>query len=205
MRRKVGWWSVNTWLLRQTCGRAYRPTYRQTDIQTDTIIATVCCRTGRSKNGSPYSITERRVLELIPVPGSQPADDVSYKPGGWLPLLSARPAVTIATLKRAATNFAVWWTEARCVWTVCLRLLSDSGCDLNPGLTAPESSTLTTRLSSHPGAEWRLRICHNPGTDHWLTVCAHCSTKQSEHSQIRLIDYHKTNIVVILQSRFADC
>jgi len=38
-------------------------------------------------------------------PGSlQSACDVSHKPGGWLPLLSARPAVTPATLKRAATN-----------------------------------------------------------------------------------------------------
>jgi len=54
--------------------------------------------------GSPYSITERRVPELIPVLGSQPAGDVSHKPGGRLPLLSARPA----TLKKAATNFAAW-------------------------------------------------------------------------------------------------
>ena len=38
----------------------------------------------------------------------------------------ARPAVTLATLKRAATNFAAWWTEAQWVWTVCLRLLPDS-------------------------------------------------------------------------------
>ena len=58
--------------------------------------------------GSPYLITERRVPELIPVLGSQPAGDVSHKPGGRLPLLSARPAVTPATLKRAATNFAAW-------------------------------------------------------------------------------------------------
>jgi len=58
--------------------------------------------------GSPYSITERRVPELIPVLGSQPAGDVSHKPGGRLPLLSARPAVTPATLKMAATNFAAW-------------------------------------------------------------------------------------------------
>jgi len=36
--------------------------------------------------GSPYSIIERRVPELIP----------------------SRPAVTPATLKRAATNFAAW-------------------------------------------------------------------------------------------------
>jgi len=50
--------------------------------------------------GSPYSITKRRVPELIPVLGSQPADDVSHKAGGRLPLLSARPAVTHAALKR---------------------------------------------------------------------------------------------------------
>ena len=55
--------------------------------------------------GIPYSITERGVPELLSVLGSQPASDVSHKPGGRLPLLSARPAVTLATLKRAATNF----------------------------------------------------------------------------------------------------
>jgi len=58
--------------------------------------------------GSPYSITERRVPELMPVLGSQPAGKVSHKPGGRLPLLSARPAATLATRKRAATNFAAW-------------------------------------------------------------------------------------------------
>jgi len=58
--------------------------------------------------GSTYSITERTVPELIPVLGSQPAGDVSHKPDGRLPLLSARPAVTPTTLKRAATNFAAW-------------------------------------------------------------------------------------------------
>ena len=57
---------------------------------------------------SPYSITERRVPELVPVLGSQPAGDVSRKPGSRLPLLSARPAVTPAILKRTATNFAAW-------------------------------------------------------------------------------------------------
>jgi len=56
---------------------------------------------------SPYSITERRVPEQIPAPGSQPAGDVSHKPGGRLPLLFVRPAVTPTTL-RAATNFAAW-------------------------------------------------------------------------------------------------
>jgi len=58
--------------------------------------------------GSSYSTAERRVPELTPVLGSQPAGDVSHKPDGRLPLLSARPAVTLATLKRAATSFAAW-------------------------------------------------------------------------------------------------
>jgi len=58
--------------------------------------------------GSSYSITERRVPQLIPVLDSKPADYVSHKPGGRLPLLSATPAVTVATIKRVATNFAAW-------------------------------------------------------------------------------------------------
>ena len=58
--------------------------------------------------GSPYWVAERWVPELIPVLGSQPAGDVTHRPSGRLPLLSAEPAVTLATLKRAATNFAVW-------------------------------------------------------------------------------------------------
>ena len=67
-------------------------------------------RKGKGKD-SPYSTTERRVPELIPVLGSQPVGDVSHKPGGRLPLLSASPAVTLATLKRAATIFTAWSTE----------------------------------------------------------------------------------------------
>ena len=60
----------------------------------------------KSVKGSPYSITERRVPEMIPVLGNQPAGDVNHKPDGRLPLLSARPAVTPAIFKRAATSFA---------------------------------------------------------------------------------------------------
>jgi len=82
--------------------------------------------------GSPYLITECRVPELIPVLGSQPAGDVSHKPGGRLPLLPAMPAVTLATLKG-----------------LCL-FRQHHGCDLNPGPSAQESSMLTTRLPSHP-------------------------------------------------------
>jgi len=58
--------------------------------------------------GSPYSIAERRVPQLIPVLGSQPAGGMSHKPDGKLPLLPARLAVILATLKRAGTNFAAW-------------------------------------------------------------------------------------------------
>ena len=52
------------------------------------------CKKGK---GSPCSI-----------PGSQPVCGVSHKLGGRLPLLSARPAVALATLKRAAADFAAW-------------------------------------------------------------------------------------------------
>ena len=59
---------------------------------------------GENGKGSSYSITE-----LIPILGSQPAGNVSHKSGGRLPLLSVRPAVTLATVKTgAATSFADW-------------------------------------------------------------------------------------------------
>jgi len=70
---------------------------------------------GEKDKPSPCSITERRVPELIPVLDSQPADDVSHKPGGRLPLLSARPAVTPVTLKKASTNVVAWLTVAQWV------------------------------------------------------------------------------------------
>ena len=137
-----------------TCGLPDMRTNRQTDRQTDTLIAIHCSPNGRFvfrmrstvlldcsyfilfslvfpfflcmgqllvhfvpccnfpdccklhcmvrlKKGksSPNSITARRVPRLIPVLGSQPASDVSHKPGGRLPLLSARPAVTPQPLR----------------------------------------------------------------------------------------------------------
>jgi len=98
---------------RQT--HADRYTDRLTDRHSHTTLhlyqkaASLCCMHAiRSKTGSPYSITERRVPELIPVLCSQPAGDVSHKPGGRLPLLFPRPAVTLATLKRVATSFGAW-------------------------------------------------------------------------------------------------
>ena len=72
-----------------------------------TRVIQVGC-TSTKRKGSSYSTAERRAPELIPVLGSQPAGDVSHKPGGRLLLLSTRPAVTLAILKRAATDFAAW-------------------------------------------------------------------------------------------------
>jgi len=44
------------------------------------VFTLYCTATTTPAKASPYSITERRVLELIPVLGSQPAGDVSHKP-----------------------------------------------------------------------------------------------------------------------------
>jgi len=73
------------------------------------VGTTSCCKSHYKQKGKGnYSITERSVPELIPALGSQLAGDMSHKPSGRLPLLSARPSVTPATLKRAAANFAAW-------------------------------------------------------------------------------------------------
>jgi len=100
--------------------------------------------------GSPYSITERTVREMIPVLGSQPAGDVSHKPGGRLPLLSVRPAVTPATLK-GCYQFCCLVNRGMVGVNSLPKTVTRQrrGCDLNPGPSAPESSTLTTRLPSH--------------------------------------------------------
>ena len=51
-------------------------------------------------------VAHTRLPELIPVLGNQPVGDVSHEADGRLPLLSARPAVILATRKRTAANFA---------------------------------------------------------------------------------------------------
>jgi len=86
----------------------------------------------KGKGSRPYSITERRIqrhvtkekftywndvetqnkcadsgtadLELL----ITVLDDANHTPGSRLSLLTARPAVTLATLKRADTNYAAW-------------------------------------------------------------------------------------------------
>ena len=74
--------------------------------------------------GSPYSTTERRVPELIRVLGSQPAGEVSHKPGSRLPGLQLPPQPLRGLLP--ISLLGKHWKEARSVWTVCLRPLPDS-------------------------------------------------------------------------------
>jgi len=84
--------------------------------------------------------------------GSQPASDVSHKPGGTgchyfppglqlpsQPLRGLLPVSLLGEQRRDGLN-SLPKTVTR----------QRRGCDLNPGPSAPESSTLTTRLPSHP-------------------------------------------------------
>jgi len=72
------------------------------------------------KKGSPYSITEHRVPELIPVLGSQ-----------QFCCLVNRGTMGVNSLPKTVTR-------------------QHRNCNLNPGPSAPESSKLNTRLPSHP-------------------------------------------------------
>ena len=86
-------------LYRLLLGRIAMQNMRMWPIVTVAECVLSVCWSRPCKKGSPYSITERRVPELIPVLGSQPAGNVNHKPGGRLPLLSARPAVTPQPLR----------------------------------------------------------------------------------------------------------
>jgi len=89
------------------------------------------------------------IPELIQVLGSQPAGNVNHKPDGKLTLLSARPAVTPATLKRTATMFCCLVNRGRMGVNSLPKTVTRQhhDCDLNPGPSAPESSTITTQSS----------------------------------------------------------
>jgi len=88
---------------------------RETDATTDAVVVsqyarryhlhthsrvTALCPPEIKLAHTRLASDESTVPELIQVLGSQPAGVVSHKLGGRLPLLSARPAVTPATLKR---------------------------------------------------------------------------------------------------------
>ena len=105
---------------------------------------------GTSK-GSPYWIAKHRVPEMIPALGSQPAGDVSHKPGGRLSLLSTMPAVTFPACRLLPVSVLGEQIGTLGVNSLPKTVIRQHhGCDLNPGPSVPESSTLTTRLPSHP-------------------------------------------------------
>jgi len=100
--KKTEWWGAGMVICLERCADLHTAQLMPLPL---TVLASVKSsfvlpfwyRLTRLKKGkrSPYSITERSVPELIPVLGSQPVGDVSHKPGGRLPLLSTRPAVTL--------------------------------------------------------------------------------------------------------------
>jgi len=97
--------------------------------------------------GSPYSITEHWVPELIPVLGSQPAGDVSHKPSGRLPLLSARPTVTLHANHSATERLL---TSICTVRNELLSLISHPaklGTHMHLSLTSAYSTAMSTGLA----------------------------------------------------------
>ena len=103
----------------------------------------------RHVKGSPYSIAERRVPELIPVLDS-PAGGESYPALGchYFPpglQLTSQPLEGCYQF-RCLVNRSTMGVNS--LPKTVTRQRRD--CDLNPGLSAPESSTLTTRLPRHP-------------------------------------------------------
>jgi len=75
-----------------------------------------------------------------------------HPPGGRLPLLSARPAVTFPAKEHhrpSASTKLYCFVRGTWVWTTCPRLSLDSrGSNLQP--LSHQSDAFATRLSSHP-------------------------------------------------------
>ena len=106
--------------------------------------------------GSPYSITGRRVPELIPVLGSQPTSDVSHKSGGRLSLLSARPAEGCYQF-RSLVNRGTMGVNSLPKTVARQR----HGCDLNPGLTAPARVSPARHATEPPMVKFKkTRLVH---------------------------------------------
>jgi len=99
-------------------------------------------------------MTERIVPELIPVLGSQAAGEVSHKPGGRLLLLFRQARSYHCNPKRGCYQFRCLVNRGTMGVSSLPKTVTRQrlGCDLNPGPSAPESNTLTTRLRSHPAS-----------------------------------------------------
>ena len=107
----------------------------------------------------PYSKRACRLLELIPVLGSQPAGDRSQNPSGRLPFISARPTVTFIA---AEHRRLLAGTKLHCLVT------EEHVCRAAAGIRIREIATpppLTTRSRSHTiGERDPPRRCVLPGT-----------------------------------------
>jgi len=66
-------------------------------------------------------------------------------------------------------------------------------CDLNPGPTAPESSTLTTRLPRHPKVHGTVSTQHN-----MQRYCKICYCYYSSSDTISTNKTHNNNIIIML-------
>ena len=55
------------------------------------------------------------------------------------------------------------------------------GCNLNPGPSAPESSTLTTRLPSHPGVNSKCTCLHDTSASNALYKSTYSLTVPSKN------------------------
>ena len=53
------------------------------------------------------------------------------------------------------------------------------GCDLNPGPSVPESSTLTTRLPSHQLPHWEVVFIT------WACLCGQCAKMRDHIAKVR--------------------
>ena len=153
----------------------------------------MCVCVCKKCKSSPYSIVERRVPELIPVLGSQLAGDMSHEPSGRLPLLSTRPTVTLATLKRAG------YYQFRCLvnrGTMGVNSLPKTvtrqrrGCDLNAGPSVPEISTLTSWLLSH------TCVCVCVYFNEFLCVTVQPQTTSDSGSCSNLVTVHQSDFEV---------
>ena len=79
------------------------------------------------------------------------------------------------------------------------------GCDMNPGPSAPESSTLTTRLPSHPCTKLRTLFSHGALTILRLSVTVVTTDKHKDTLQrIHAVSITLVNLCHTLLLRFTN-
>ena len=158
-------------VLRPSCARpsrwscSVRPSFRQSVDDADLKLSEAGVSTPLTGGSriKKVKVAHTRLPSVgfrscIPVFVSQPAGDVSHKPGGRLPLLSARPAVTPQPLRGLLpVLLLVEQKHDGCEQFAKTVIQHCRDCDLNPALSAPESSTLPLGFRATqmlPGKSW---------------------------------------------------